>query len=444
MGLGSSLGGALLGLSILRIANWTKLGQFKWTEWRVRIFRHGLPATAFLFLAMMAIAAAIYIGPPPDRIAQLFAELETASRERVEVIQADLMQLRQQPRFANNEMVNFLEMVIEFLQSSAKKRTKEEYIKEGNHYVLYVGRAQPPMRIWALLMAGSSFEQAGQKQDAVSYYEQIMKMPGVSRFHLKWAGMALGNHYYEDLHDVPKAIACWQQVLAVQPTSGILQNIALAYADIQDWKMAEDFFVKAEAHLIETERRLDAAKRPGRWAILYSNWANYIGRRIRGDQPSPGMESAEYKRGVELAQKAQSKEECYMDAYWEECRLSIVVGDWLSARNALRKARAHLKNTKGRDEEFNYDEIGPEMNLWLECVIAYSDPAVKKCSSEMFARMRESFDGFEADPYSTILAFLKLAKAKGSSINDDEKLVAEMVEKHFFATPTAFPSPLSN
>ncbi|MBK8039829.1 MAG: hypothetical protein IPK22_22255 [Verrucomicrobiaceae bacterium] len=431
MGFCSSVGAALLGLSIARMAQWTSLGRFDWAGWRIRAFRHGLPTLAFLFGGVLALTAAFVAGPAPDLLDKLFARLET-SRDGLEVVRDEVKRLRQQPRYASHDEVNFVEKVVDYWQASGKL-SHEESLRHGNSFLVSVEHPQPRVKSWALLMAGDAFDRGGRKPDAVVHYTQLMQLPGVRPFLRRWAGTELGNFSYQSLNDVDAAISYWKKALEIKPTSGLLDNLALAFADNGDWIAAEENFKQAEGLLLQEANDPTKPKRPQRLASLYSNWANCIRRRMLKEGVS-SKASPEYQRSLAIAQKAQTGMECYLDAYWTECRLALAVHDWETARQAIKKSGKILKSPGGCDlTRFDYDEIGPAMNLWLECLIAFSDPAVKKATPELLNRLQEALNGFEAQPFATLHNFLLLVQANDVSIDEDVKVLMEMADQRFFA-----------
>lgn len=427
LGLFSSFGALAIGLSIVRIAQWARFGKFDWTLWKIAQFRHGSPTVWFLILALFSTAVAIVIGPPPDQIDELFKTLET-SREGLEIVKDRAKQLRLQPRYASNEEITFVEKVADYWTRSGTLK-QEESLNQANSFLRQVNHPQLRVRSWSLVMAADGFDRAGRQSDAMTLYTQVAQIKEAPEFLHAWALNELGIFSYQTLNDIKTAIEYWKQTINIKPTSGVLDNLALAYADNGNFDAAEAQYVEAERLLLKESAAPTNPKRPLRFAVLYANWANCLRRRMEAEGIS-SSESVTYKRGIELCKKAAKELPCHLDAYWIEARIAITAADWQTARAAI-QASKHAVD-KCDLSRFKLRDISPRMNLWLEAVVNFTSPNAERVEANLRRRFLETFKDFKTAPYTSIHRFLAEVKASDLSIDDDLRFLTGMADKGFF------------
>lgn len=429
LGLCSSVGAVFVGLSVIRIAQWSMPSRKGIDQWRITQFRHGVPTSVFACMAVLFGAAGHLAGPAPDLLTRVFKQAET-SREGLDVVRDQIKILRNQPRYESSQELDVLEKVINYWSASGSTQmSREKYLQQANSFLVFIDVPNIQIQSWTMIMAADAFDRAGRKTDAVVYYSKVAQMPDASKFLVRWASLELGNYSYTNLKDTEAAISFWKAAIDIKPTSGLLNNLALALADDSNWEAAEKMYIDAEKLLIKEASNPANPRRPLRWAVLYANWANCIRRRMASEGISDASNEL-YKKAVDLCDKAIKEMPCHLDAYWIRTRLAVVTGDWAAGGKAIDSAQKVVQNGECDLDRFSFDKIAAPMNLWLRCLLDFHQTR-GNLSNELRSQLSVAFQGFSTAPYSSLHEFLLVVATTDLSIEEDMKILARMADDGF-------------
>jgi tetratricopeptide (TPR) repeat protein len=354
---------------------------------------------------------------------------ETLQRDVAEPLET----IKSKPRHADSDDARFIAMVVEYW--SEKQRNTTQYSDYANRFYNHIGSEHVGRRGWSLVLCADALDRGGRKSEAVALYSRAATDKALSPFLQRWALQELGNFSYVTANDVAAAVTFWRQAQAVGSSgAGLLENLAIASADIGNWEAAEDYFRQAEAQLAMIKSKKQVLSLVQKESVLYVNWANTLRRRARVDPAVRDAADAKalLGRAEQLLVRALI-DPGYLDQYWVGARVAVDREDLDKARKCLTDASKVLDDPKTYDlNRFGYDRHGQAYNAWLEAIVenrATRDVLPQSTRSRLEARI----EGFSDRPVGSIYALFMRVKESDVAVDEDILDLIRMADQGFLS-----------